>query len=217
MSILTRSNNCNLLITFILLLSFGGCGCTSQPIVSPALQIEKFTSGDIALRLGRTLQSEMIASSGDSRSRYSHIGIILFRGDSCYVVHIEPDDERAEDEILCEPIERFFASDVASAGCVMSYKTLSTAQRDHIIAQTHRLLESRILFDHEYLLSDTTQMYCTELVENIYLRACISLSEGRRHTLPLVREPLIMPSDIAQNKNLRTLWDFSYNDLRPAR
>lgn len=217
MPISTRSNNRNLLITFILLLSLYGCGRTTQPVVLATPQIEKFSSGDIALRLGRTLQSELIASSGDSLTHYSHIGIILFRGDSCCVVHIEPDEKREADEILCEPIERFFASDVASAGCVMSYSALSTAQRDRIRTKTEKLLDSRILFDHDYLLSDSTQMYCTELVENIYSEAGISLSEGRRRTLPLVREPLILPSDIAENENLQTLWRFSYDDLRPAR
>lgn len=217
MPISTRSNSRNLLITFILLLSLYGCRRTTQPAVSPTPQIEKFSSGDIALRLGRTLQSELIASSGDSLTHYSHIGIILFRGDSCCVVHIEPDEEREADEILCEPIGCFFSSDVASAGCVMSYGTLSTAQRDRIRTKTEKLLDSRILFDHDYLLSDSTQMYCTELVENIYSEAGISLSEGRRRTLPLVREPLILPSDIAQNKSLRTLWHLSYDDLRPAR
>lgn len=99
----------------------------------------------------------------------------------------------------------------------MSYEALSPTQRDRIAIKTQELLDSRILFDHDYLLSDSTRMYCTELVENIYSEVGISLSEGRRRTLPLVREPLILPSDIAQNKNLRTLWHLSYDDLRPAR
>ncbi|MBR3702400.1 MAG: hypothetical protein IKM12_02485 [Alistipes sp.] len=217
MSISTRSNCCKWLITFILLLSFCGCGRTLQSVILPTPPTDKFSSGDIVLRLGRTLQSELIASSGDSLTHYSHIGIILFRGDSCCVVHIEPKEKREADEILCEPIERFFSSDVALSGCVMSYEALSPTQRDRIAIKTQELLDSRILFDHDYLLSDSTRMYCTELVENIYSEAGISLSEGRRRTLPLVREQLILPSDIAQNKNLRTLWHLSYDDLRPAR
>lgn len=217
MSILTRSNSRNLLITFLLSLIFCGCKNAPQRIITPPISAEKFFSGDLALRLGRTLQSELIASSGNSDMHYSHIGIILFRNDSCYVVHIEPDEEREADEILCEPIECFFSSDVATAGCVMRYDTLSAPQRNLIEARIEEFSHSKLLFDHDYLLSDTTKMYCTELVENIYLDAGISLSEGRRHTLPLVQEALIMPSDIAQNGSLRTLWQINYDDLRPAR
>ena len=99
----------------------------------------------------------------------------------------------------------------------MHHDSLTTAQQDRVAARAIELLNSRILFDHDYLLSDTEEMYCTELVESIFSSVDISLSQGRRHTLPLVAESLILPSDIAQNDALTTIWRFSYSDLRPAR
>lgn len=214
-SIRSRLRNTLLLIVLAFV---EGCGekpsSRRENITPPSAQ---FSTGDIAFRLGRTLQSGLIASTGDDTTRYSHIGIILVCDGECRVVHIEPTDDNLPDEICCEPVEAFFSSEVATTGCVMRYAALTPSLHSIIEAKTRDYLNSKILFDHDYLLSDNAAMYCTELVENIYLAADISLSEHRRHTLPLVVEPLIMPSDIAQNSALRVLWRFNYDDLRPAR
>ena len=217
MSILTRNNRCKYLcITLFTLLAAGCKQPQSLPrqISPPTLS---FTTGDLAFRLGRTLQSSLIASSADDSIRYSHVGVILFRNDSCLVVHIEPKDDDLPDEIRCEPIADFFSPQTAVSGCVMRHDSLTTTQQDRVAARAIELFNSKILFDHDYLLSDTEEMYCTELVESIFSSGGISLSQGRRHTLPLVAEPLILPSDIAQNGALTTIWRFSYSDLRPAR
>lgn len=217
MSILTRNNRCKYLCIILFTLLVAGCKQSQllpQQISPPT---SSFATGDLAFRLGRTLQSSLIASSADDSTRYSHVGVILFRNDSCLVVHIEPKDDNLPDEIRCEPIEDFFSPQAAVSGCVMRHDSLTTTQQDRVAARAIELLNSRILFDHDYLLSDTEEMYCTELVESIFSSVGISLSQGRRHTLPLVAEPLILPSDIAQNGALTTVWRFSYSDLRPAR
>ena len=217
MSILTRNNRCKYLCIILFTLLAAGC---KQPQSLPR-QItpptSEFTTGDLAFRLGRTLQSSLIASSADDSERYSHVGVILFRNDRCMVVHIEPKDDNLPDEIRCEPIEDFFSPQAAVSGCVMRHDSLTTTQQDRVADRAVELLNSRILFDHDYLLSDTEEMYCTELVESIFSSVGISLSQGRRHTLPLVAEPLILPSDIAQNGALTNIWRFSYSDLRPER
>ena len=217
MSILTRNNRCKYLCIILFALLVAGCKqpqSLPQQITPPT---SSFTTGDLAFRLGRTLQSSLIASSADDTMRYSHVGVILFRNDSCMVVHIEPKDDNLPDEISCEPIEDFFSPQTAVSGCVMRHDSLTTTQQERVAAREMDLLNSKILFDHDYLLSDTEEMYCTELVESIFSSVGISLSQGRRHTLPLIAEPLILPLDIAQNDALTTIWRFSYSDLRPAR
>lgn len=61
------------------------------------------------------------------------------------------------------------------------------------------------LFDHDYNLADTSQMYCTELVEFAYRKADICLSEGRRTQInvPAMGGTYLMPDDIAANKRLK--------------
>ena len=168
MSILTRNNRCKHLCIILFALLAAGCK-QSQSLprqISPPTS--SFATGDLAFRLGRTLQSNLIASSADDSVRYSHVGVILFRNDSCVVVHIEPKDDNLPDEIRCEPIEDFFSPQTAVSGCVMRHDSLTTAQQDRVAARAVELLNSRILFDHDYLLSDSEEMYCTELVESIF-------------------------------------------------
>ena len=211
-----NNRHIQLLIISLALLS---CGCRSsaelpQPVAPATAQ---FSNGDLVFRLGRTIQSNLIASSGSDTTHYSHIGIILFQQDGCYVVHIEPQNKTLSDEICCEPIDEFFSPQAATAGAVMRHKELSPSQQATISTHAERLLQSKITFDHDYLLSDTTTMYCTELAEHIYASIGVSLSQNRRHSLPLVTEPLILPSDITQNPKLHTIWSFDYDALRPAR
>ena len=78
-------------------------------------------------------------------------------------------------------------------------------------AQTALLMAQRgILFDHDYNLSDSSQMYCTELIEFAYRKEGIDLSEGRitHMDLPVVRGTYLLPSDLLLNKHLKTIYDF---------
>ena len=217
MLISIRNNRHTYLLIFALALLFCGCKSSAELPHSVAPPTTLLSNGDLAFRLGRTMQSNLIASSGNDTTSYSHIGIVVFQEDRCCVVHIEPQEETSSDEICCEPIEEFFSTKVATAGAVMRHRDLSTSQRVAINAHAEQLLQSKITFDHDYLFSDTTTMYCTELAEHIYASMGISLSQGRRHSLLLVTEPLILPSDIAQNPDLYTSWSFDYSALRPAR
>ena len=215
MSTSTRNNPCKYLYIFLLLTLFS---CQQRSVEHPSITppTEKFHVGDLAFRLGRSLQSGLIASAGNGAKSYSHIGIIIEQDSTLKVAHIEPDNTRPDERILCESLEDFFAYEDAVTGCVMRYDHLNDAQRTAIERHATRLLNSRVEFDHDYSLSDTTAMYCTELVEYIFSLESVELSQSRRHTLPLVSEPIILPSDIAENDNLTEIWQFTY-DLRPAR
>ena len=215
MSISTRNNLCKYLCLFLLLALFG-CQqrCVEPPSITPPA--EDFCASDLAFRLGRSLQSGLIASAGNGARSYSHIGIIIKQDSAMMVVHIEPDNTRPDERIISESIEDFFAYEDAVAGCVMRYNDLNVAQRDAVGRHAVRLINSGVEFDHDYRLSDTTAMYCTELVEYIFSLEKIDLSQSRCHALPLVAEPVILPSGIAENSNLTEIWQFAY-DLRPAR
>ena len=66
------------------------------------------------------------------------------------------------------------------------------------------------LLQQFYNLADTSQMYCTELVEFAYQKADICLSEGRRTQInvPAMGGTYLMPDDIAANKRLKILYSF---------
>lgn len=205
----------NRLIFIILFLSvsaLSGCGTTPsasllQHTEHLNIPVDSLLSADLAFRLGRTLQSSAIAAGANKEARYSHIGIIVRQANDVSVIHIEP--QRGGDEsVRCEQLEEFFADDKAVSGAIVRLDNLTCEQRQIISQYLLLAARSPIRFDHDYTLSDTTRMYCTELTEWAYSKAGIILSAGRRHTLPLASEAVILPSDILQRNDIIPIWAF---------
>lgn len=176
--------------------------CATTP---PEIPYCKIQEADIVFRLGRTLQSDAIASHGSGG--YSHIGIIIRTDSTLKALHIEPHRHQSE-HIKAQSLEEFFHPDNALAGCVMRHNAINDSLRLVISAYAKELHASPITFDHDYRLSDSSQMYCTELVEKIFQRVGISLARGQKIRLPLAKEPVIMPSAIYENDSLSMIWSY---------
>ena len=68
-----------------------------------------------------------------------------------------------------------------------------------------------VLFDHDYDISDTTKMYCSELVELAYSTHGISPAEGRRHNMGfpgMKLKNVILPSDYLKSHHLHMVEHF---------
>lgn len=201
MLILIRNSALCLLLSLVM----AGCGNQEQ-IITPTIPIEKFRSADLAFRLGRSIESDVIAARGEGG--YSHIGVIVSSDSGLRVVHIEPSRSQAE-IIRSETLEEFFHPDRALAGAVMRFDGIDSLQRGVVERRATNLLAAKISFDHDYILSDSNAMYCTELAEWIFQQIGISLYEDRRQDLPFAREAVILPSDIYVNENLESIWHYS--------
>lgn len=202
-------------IFFVLIFAaITSCGTTpsvpsGHPITHLNIPVDSLCSADLVFRLGRTLQSEAIAAGADHTTRYSHIGIIIRQANNLSVVHIEPCRD-GDEGVKRESLEDFFAPDKASAGAIVRLGNLSDSQCQIISQYLLLAVHSPISFDHDYRLSDTTRMYCTELTEWAYSKADITLSEGRCHRLPLASEPVILPQDILERADVVRIWEFTY-------
>ncbi len=76
--------------------------------------------------------------------------------------------------------------------------------------EAKRLAATGLAFDHGYDLTDTTRMYCTELIYNVFARAGIDITEGRRTRInaPGFSGDYILPTDIARNPAMKTICEF---------
>ncbi len=169
------------------------------------IPVADFCQGDIVFRLGRTIQSSAIASQG--AGGYSHIGILIEVDSALQILHIEP-SRQASEKIKTEALPEFFSAEQAVAGCVVRHNGISEPSRAAIADYAKYLLNSDISFDHDYLLSDSSRMYCTELVERVYSHVGISLSQEKKVRLPLAKEPVILPSAIYENDSLVSIWSY---------
>ena len=167
---------------------------------------EAFREGDLVLRGGCGAESRVVMDA--SQSLYSHVGI-LHRDSSegeWMVIHAVPGEaERGEPEyVKCESLPSFYAAERAVSGAWMRVNCA-----DSIAAAASRYalrkMREQVEFDNDYQLSDTMQLYCTELVWQAYLQQGIDVSDGHRHDVPtLVSKDgeCIFPSDIAESSKI---------------
>lgn len=188
----------------LLLLLLSACGKNREVVV--LTDHEEFREGDLVLRCGFGVESHAVTEA--SQSIYSHIGI-LYRDESdgsWRVIHAVP-GEAAKDEaeyLKCEPLSDFYAPDRASCGAWMRVDctdSLAAAAARYALWK----VEERYEFDNDYLLSDTTQLYCTELVWQAFLHQGIDLSDGQRQTVPTIFSEdgvCIFPGDIERSTKI---------------
>jgi uncharacterized protein YycO len=167
---------------------------------------EDFREGDLVLRCGYGAESRVVTEA--SQSIYSHIGILHYDTLTAQwqVIHAVPGEaEEGQPEWLkAEPIEDFYAYDRAICGAWMRVDC-----SDSIAAEAARYALQKVAehveFDNDYLLSDTTQIYCTELVWQAYLHQGIDLSEGHRQEVPSLFSKdgaCIFPCDIEKSSKI---------------
>ena len=199
MSIFTLNKPCILLI--LLLITSCRSGGNDYVVTPPEIPISNLRSGDIAFRLGRTLESRVIATEGG----YSHVGIVIRLDSTLQIAHIEP--SRGGSELTkYESLEQFFHPDNATSGAVMRIEGLGSEQQASV--ENYLFSCKNITFDHDYKLSDTTQMYCTELAFRAFSEIGIDITNGIRHRVPLAQEEVILPTDISNNDRLVEIWRY---------
>ena len=176
-------------------------GCTMQHETVVLTGQEGFREGDLVLRCGYGAESRLVTTA--SHSIYSHIGILHYDESSAQwmAVHAVPGEAAAgEREVLkSEPLNDFYAEERAVRGAwarVDCPDSVAAAAAAYAL----RKVERRVEFDNDYLLSDTTSLYCTELVWQAYLHQGIELGDRQRHEVPAVvckEGKCLFPCDIA--------------------
>ena len=185
------------LLLFILLTS-----CARHHIENKIVFDESnWQEGDLIFRLGRGMSSQIV-NLADNKGSFSHVGFLIFDNGEWQVIHAVPDEANETDGkevIKCEPVARFLGQDRCVDFAVMRYNSIDKI-KPQVIMKAKEFWQQQPLFDHNYLLSDSSELYCTELIYRIFMSVGIDVSEGRRHTFPLAKEPIIFPSDIIRNE-----------------
>ena len=186
-------------------------GCKRQQ-VNPHSDVESLLmyleEGDLLFRRGTGFVGHVVTMA-DTEGRYSHVGIVIYKDSTPYVVHAVPHEHDIEgdfDRVKCEDARSFIGR---YTECVAGIYRPQVSDSLKSIAANHalRLSEMRIPFDHDYNLDDTTALYCTELIEYVYGLVGLSISEGHRTdiNLPGMTGQYIMPSDLTKCSKLEEI------------
>ena len=167
-------------------------------------------AGDVVFRRGSgfTSQAVLIAEKGGS---YSHTGIVVDSAGVLMIVHAvpgEPEFEDDEDRVKMEHPQSFFHPMRAQQGAV--YRHVDSIAAQQAAMRAFQIYECHPLFDHDYDDTDTTKLYCTELVVHAYSQTMSPLKDVHHQHLHLVgfEADCILPSDVLGCKDLQQVATF---------
>ena len=166
--------------------------------------------GDVLFRRGEGILSNVVLHVDNGR--YSHVGIAVDSAGVIMVVHAvpaEPDYAGDPDRVKMDRLETFYSREYAVNGEITRIADRSAAKAASL--EAIRLYRQKILFDHDYDSSDTTRLYCSELVENAYRKAGVSLADNRRHDYNVPGfsvMQVITPSDLYASPLLASIIKF---------
>lgn len=145
----------------------------SEPISSLAafsrLDSLTFQDGDLILRQGRSFVSAMIARAFPDSEQMSHCGILLQEQGQWQVLHSISGQIDDRDGIRMDKLEDFLLQ--AKPDMAIHISPKFKVNRPGIVQAARFYLAARTPFDHDYDLSDRTELYCSELVRAAYLDA----------------------------------------------
>lgn len=194
------------------------CSCSpdKRSTIIPDAVVRQCREGDIVLREGTAIESHVVRAA-NRRSHFTHCGLVARMGGELMVVHAvpdEPDFEGDPDRVKVETIAQFFSTRRAKRGCLLRCRTDSlTARR-----AAHKALElyrSHTLFDHDYDDSDSTRMYCSELVVFAYAKAGFSFGTLEHNDYNLLTTRLhhvLLPSEFTASRRTTIIAEFGRGD-----
>lgn len=167
-------------------------------------------AGDVVFRRGSgfTSQAVLIAEKGGA---YSHTGIVVDSAGVPMIVHAvpgEPESEDDEDRVKMEHPQAFFHPMRAQQGAV--YRHVDSIAARQAAVRALQIYQRHPLFDHDYDDTDTTKLYCTELVVHAYSQTLSPLKDVHHQHLHLVgfEADCILPSDVLGCKDLKEVTSF---------
>ena len=167
-------------------------------------------AGDVVFRRGSgfTSQAVLIAEKGGA---YSHTGIVVDSAGVLMIVHAvpgEPEFEDDEDRVKMEHPQAFFHPMRAQQGAV--YRHVDSIAARQAAVRALQIYQRHPLFDHDYDDTDTTKLYCTELVVHAYSQTMSPLKDVHHQHLHLVgfEADCILPSDVLGCKDLKEVITF---------
>lgn len=125
-------------------------------------EVALLQDGDIILRRGSGMVSDMIAALLNEDHDLSHCGVVTERKGTLYVVHSVSSNVSEVDGMQVHPLQQFVAQ--SKPGSVVVTRLRTTGDRSGIARGAVRYLRQALPFDHHFDLADSTHIYCSELI-----------------------------------------------------
>jgi uncharacterized protein YycO len=124
-------------------------------------EINKLKDGDIILRRGFGMVSDLIVTTMNEEYDISHCAIIVKDNNHFKVIHTVSQSLSEFDGVQSQTLSRFISDSKENSIIVVRLKGIS----DSSISQRAKyFLSKKIPFDHDFDINDSSKLYCTELI-----------------------------------------------------
>ena len=132
-----------------------------QPYALDSAEVALLQEGDIILRRGSGVVSDMIAKLLDEEYDLSHCGVVVQRDSALYVVHAVSNNISEVDGMQVHRLPEFIRQ--SKQGSVVVCRLRTTDDRSGIARDALKYLQQAVPFDHHFDLADSSSFYCSEL------------------------------------------------------
>lgn len=129
-----------------------------------------FNDGDLVLRKGRGVISDLFRSASVRDRSYSHAGLYFRLHHSDCVVHIQQDQPGPS--LVVEPLSRFWDVATCEAGAVYRVSGMDESDLRRIREAVMTDLKKGLEFDAEFSIETTDRNYCTEWIWRKFEAVC---------------------------------------------
>lgn len=130
-------------------------------------EVALLQDGDIILRRGSGLVSDMIAALLQEERDLSHCGIVVRRKDGFRVVHAVSNNISDHDGMQVHGLQEFVRQ--SKPGSVVVCRLRTDRDRGAISRKAVEYLRREVPFDHHFDLADSSSFFCSELPWRIFL------------------------------------------------
>ncbi|MCK0130776.1 hypothetical protein MWU59_04585 [Flavobacteriaceae bacterium F08102] len=150
-------------------------------------ELDELNEGDLILRRGYGLLSTLIMKMMNEDYPVTHLGVILKKQHTFYVVHSLSSSVSDVDGIQMQRLDSFVNNSYPNTIMVSRLKNIHQDQIGKIKQRLAYYLKKKVPFDHYFNAQDTTAFYCSELVWKVfekdldYLRVDSQLSDDDKY------------------------------------
>jgi hypothetical protein len=138
-----------------------------EPYTLSVEEVSLLQDGDIILRRGSGMVSDMIAALLNEDHDLSHCGIVVERGGVFRVVHAVSNNLSDHDGMQVHALPEFVRQ--SKPGTLVVCRLRTVADRSAISRKALHYLRRAVPFDHHFDRVDSSTFYCSELIWRICL------------------------------------------------
>lgn len=127
-------------------------------------------NGDIVVRLGTDLTSELLRNMNGKDRTYSHAGIISREQDTLFVYHALGGELNPDQQLVREPLW-IFGHPAGNKKLALYRIKMDNYSGQQLLAIVQQVYGQRIPFDTAFSLATNDRLYCTEFVAFCYEKA----------------------------------------------